>query len=92
MSRTTSILKTIAIVALLVLLVIIGCRVVSATGQPEVVPVLCTAGLTLVDYEDGAAMQKPVCKGEVENTTPELVPTSDGGMMEPLTGKVFYSK
>lgn len=163
MSRTTSILKTIAIVALLVLLFILGCSAVSAdqpedkkvlvckyvgtpgvnerlqTGQnpievavnsidpknpekvvpgyefpdkhgrsvvvaidgclpatPDKDPVQCPTGTTLVDYEDPITKQKPICKGvpedEVENTTPEWVPTSDWGMMDPATGEVFYGK
>lgn len=65
-------------------------------ATPDKDPVLCPTGTTLVEYEDPTTKQKPICKGvpedEVENTTPEWVPTSDGGMMDPLTGEVFYGK
>lgn len=55
---------------------------------------ICKGNPTGCPYGDSIPVDSPKCvpPTEVENTTPEYVPTPDGGMKNVETGEVFYGK
>lgn len=53
---------------------------------------ICKGEPTGCPYGDSIPIDSPKCVAPYEEEIPEYIPTSDGGMKDPVTGEVFYGK